>query len=153
MYDSVRCDGMEGGVRYSPNSSARPMVHRKTPPKETSSPNTTAVSSLSNAVLSSQRNVRHFPHKHTIIADPPHSIPHGLINVHLSRLPSGRRANSFLLILVPDNTWRAKGCFARCAHVLGRGYRRAMASRWWGLDGGLGRGCLRGKCSKQAALQ
>lgn len=35
----------------SPNSSARPIVHRKTPPNATSSPNITAVSSSANAAL------------------------------------------------------------------------------------------------------
>jgi len=37
--------------RIIPNSCARPIVHLKTPPNETSSPNTVAVSSLVSAVL------------------------------------------------------------------------------------------------------
>ena len=104
-------------AKHIPNSSARPMVHRKTPPKATSSPNTTAESSLVKAKLQSVTSSRLITLDQ--ISDLPHGVPNCLVQVHLPCLSSLEHVSygtsrRILDFVCPCNTRCSKRGIARC---------------------------------------
>ena len=88
------------------------MVHRKTPPKATSSPNTTAESSLVKAKLQSVMSSRLITLDQ--ISDLPHGVPNCLVQVHLPSLAS---RDIVVVFVHPVQSWCAQGRIARCPQI------------------------------------